>query len=70
MAARHVITKEASSDFYENSYASVNSECQCCSFLRSEVCCLIKELKSITEIINILKEEVKYDHTVNQSEDV
>jgi hypothetical protein len=63
-----VITKEASSNFYENSYVSVNSECQFCTFLRSEVCYLINELKSMMEIINILKEEVKYDRTVNHDQ--
>ena len=42
-----------------------NSECQCCAFLRSEVCYLINELKSMAEIINILKEEATYDRTRN-----
>ena len=68
MAAKHIATKEASSDFYERDYVSVCSECQCCSFIRSEVCYLINELKSMTEIINILKEEAKYDRTVNHDQ--
>jgi hypothetical protein len=32
------------------------------------VCYLINELKSVKEIINILKEEVEYDHTVNHDQ--
>jgi len=54
-----------SSKFNENNYVSVNSECQCCSYLRNEVFYLVDELKSMTEIINILREEVKYDRTVS-----
>jgi hypothetical protein len=65
MAAKRVVTYEASSNFYENDQVSLSSECQCCSLLRSEVCYLINELKSMTEIINVLKEEVKYDRAVN-----
>jgi len=68
MAARHMSTMETSSNFNENNYVSVNSECQCCSYLRSEVCYLVRELKSMTEIINILREEVKYDRTVNHNQ--
>jgi len=64
MAVGHVNTKGNSSKFNENSYVSVNSECQCCSYLRSEVCYLVDEIKSMTEIINILREEVKYNCTV------
>jgi len=64
MASGQVNTKGTSSKFNEYSYVSVNSECQSCSYLRSEVCYLVDELKSMTEIINILREEVKYDRTV------
>jgi len=60
-----VYTKSTSSKFNRNNYVSVNSECQCCSYLRSEVCYLVDELNSMTEIINILREEVKYDRTVS-----
>jgi hypothetical protein len=67
MAAKHVVTNEASSNFYENGQVSLSSECQCCFLLRIEVCYLINELKSMTEIINILKEEVKYDRAVNHN---
>jgi hypothetical protein len=63
MVARHVVTKETSSNFCENRHVSINSEC--CALPRSKVCYLINELKSMKEIINILKEEVEYDHTVN-----
>ena len=68
MAAKHMATKDVSSDFYGNDYVSLGSECQCCSYLRSEVFYLLNELKSMKEIINILKEEAKYDHTVNHDQ--
>ena len=68
MAAKCRDTQLTSSNFYENNHVSLSSECQCCSSLRSEMCYLINELKSMTEIINILKEEVKYDCAVNQDQ--
>jgi hypothetical protein len=59
-------TTETSLNYYENKCVSMKSECQCCSFLRSEVFYLINELKLLTEIIKILKEEAKYERlTVN-----
>jgi len=61
-------TGEVSSNFNQNNYVSVGSECQCCSYLRSEVCYLVNELKSMTEIINILNKEVKYYRTVNHDQ--
>ena len=68
MGAKHMATMDVSPDFYENDYVSLGSECQCCSYLRSEVCYLLNELKSMREIITILKEEAKYDHTVNHDQ--
>lgn len=46
----------------------MNSEFQYCSYLRSEVCYLANELKSMTDNINILNEEVKYNRTVNHNQ--
>ena len=60
--------KKITSNFNVNSYVSTNSECQCCSYLRSEVCYLVNELKSMTEIISILQEEAKYDRTVKHDQ--
>jgi len=68
MAAGYMSTKEITSNFNVNSYVSTNSECQCCSYLRSEVCYLVNELKSVTEIINMLQEEAKYDRTVKHDQ--
>ena len=42
------------------------SECQSCSLLKKVFASLINELKSGTEIINILKDELKYDGATKQ----
>ena len=68
MAAKRTPGEQASLNFNENECVSLNSKCQCCSFLRSEMCYLINELKSMTEIINILKEETRYDRTVSHDQ--
>ena len=65
MAAKCKAVEQASLNFCENDHVFWNSECQCCAFLRSGVCYLVNELKSMTEIINILKEEATYDRTRN-----
>jgi hypothetical protein len=36
-----------------------NSECQCCSLTKSDVQALENEVKLMTEIINILRDELK-----------
>ena len=59
MVAKRTAGEQASLNFNEN---------ECCSFLRSEMCYLIYELKSMMEIINILKEETRYDRTVNRDQ--
>ena len=68
MAAKPTAWEQASLNFNENECVSWNSECQCCSFLRSEMCYLINELKSMKEIINIPKEETRYDRTVSHDQ--
>ena len=39
-----------------------NSDCQCCVLMKSEIQALENEVKSLTEIINILKDETKSVH--------
>jgi len=36
----------------------VSQECQSCSLLKKDLQVLVNELKSVTEIINVLKDEV------------
>jgi hypothetical protein len=38
-----------------------NSDCQDCTLMKSKVQALEKEVKSMTEIINILKDELKFN---------
>ena len=68
MATDLVNTKQATSNFCRNNGVSLNSECQCCSPLKSEVQYLINEINSMTEIICILKEELKYNGTVKHDQ--
>jgi hypothetical protein len=42
------------------------AECQCCSLLKNELQVFVNELKSMVEITNILKEELKYDIATRQ----
>jgi len=65
MAAKSTACEQASPKRNQNVYVSSNSKCQCCILLRSEMCYLINELKSMMEIINIIKEETSYDRIVN-----
>ena len=43
----------------ENVSAFCNSDCICCAIMKSEVEALDKEVKSLTEIINILSEDLQ-----------
>jgi len=65
MAAKSTACEQASPKRNQNVYVSSNSKCLCCTLLRSEMCYLINELKSMTEIINIIKDETSYDRMVN-----
>jgi len=67
MAAKSTAYVQASPKRNPNVYVPSNSNCQCCTLLRSEMCYLINELKPMTEIINILKEETRYNRIVNGS---
>jgi hypothetical protein len=42
------------------------SQCQCCSLLKNELQVFVNELKSMVEITNILKEELKHDNATRQ----
>jgi hypothetical protein len=66
MAANPVHVKEASPTFVSSDAVSCNSVCQCCSFLKSGFQVFTNEIKSMTEIINVLKEELKYDSATKQ----
>ena len=50
-----------SSIIAKNDGAFCNSDCQGCTLMKSEVQALEKEVKSMTEIINILRDELKYN---------
>jgi len=44
------------------------SERQICSLLKKDLQVLVNELKSMTEIINVLKDELKYDGAMKQDQ--
>jgi hypothetical protein len=66
MAADTVHVKEASPTFVRSDDVFCNSVCQCCYFLKRDFQVFVNEIKSMTEIINILKEELKYDSAIKQ----
>ena len=68
MATDLVNAKQPTSNFCRNNGVSLTSECQCCSLLKSEVQYLINDIKSMTKIICILKEELKYDGTMKHDQ--
>ena len=68
MAAELVHSNQSSSSFCGNNDVCLNHECQCCSLLKSDVQFLSNELNSMTEIINILNEELKYDSTTEHDQ--
>ena len=66
MAADPIHVKEASPTFVKSDNVFCNSVCQCCSFLKRDFQVFLNEMKSMTEIINIAKEELKYDSVTKQ----
>ena len=60
MAEDPTHAKEASPSFFFRSDVFCDSECQC-SHLKRDFQVFVNEIKSMTEIIKILKEELKYD---------
>ena len=63
MAADPALNAEVSPSFIRNNEVFCNSECQSCSLLKSDFKVLVNEIKSMTETINILKEELIYNNT-------
>jgi len=51
-----------------NAIHKYNSECQCCSHLKRDFQVFVNEIKSMTEIINIQKEELKHDSATKQDQ--
>jgi hypothetical protein len=42
-----------------------NSDCECCSFMKSDVQALVNDVNSMTEIINFLRDEWKYNSALD-----
>ena len=61
LAVKDTNAIKASTSFCINSGFSSDSECKCSYQLKGELQYLKEEIRSMTEIINILKEELKYD---------
>jgi hypothetical protein len=61
MAAAPVHVEEASSNFVTNGDMFCGSVCQCCSYLKEDLHASVNEIKSMSEIIKILKDDLKYD---------
>ena len=66
MAAERDGLKEACPSFVTSDGVFRVSECQICSLLKKDLQVLVNELKSMTEIINVLKGELKYDGATKQ----
>ena len=66
MAADPNHIKEASRSFVTSDGVFCVSQCQSCSLLKKDLHVLVNQLKSITEIINILKDELKYNGATKQ----
>ena len=56
----HVV--EASSNFVTNEEMFYGSVCQCCSYLKEDLQASVNEIKSMSEIIKILKDDLRYDN--------
>jgi hypothetical protein len=61
MAAASVHVVEASSNFVTSEEMFYGSVCQCCSYLKEDLQASVNEIKSMLEIIKILKDDVRYD---------
>jgi len=64
MATGSAHVREASPIFVTSDEVLCSSVCQCCSFLEKELQLYVNEIKSMSEIIKILKEELKYDSVI------
>ena len=68
MAADDSHVKEASASFISRDEVFRESECQSCSHLKKDLQFLMEELKSMTEIINVLKDELVYKGAAKQDQ--
>jgi len=59
MAAAQVHVVKAASNFVTKENMFCGSACHCCSYLKEEVQASVNELKSMSEIIKILKDDLK-----------
>ena len=60
MAAAHVHVEETSSNFVTSELMFCGSVCQCCSYLKEDLQAFVNEIKSMSEIIKILKDDLRY----------
>jgi hypothetical protein len=68
MATGFVHANAASPSFVGNEDVSCYLQCQNCSLMKSNFEALVNEIKSLTEIISILKEEQKYRSATSQDQ--
>jgi predicted DsbA family dithiol-disulfide isomerase len=66
MAAGSGHITEASPTFVISDEVLRSSVCQWCSFLKNNLQVYLNEIKSMSEIIKILKEELKYDSAIKR----
>ena len=68
MVAGDSHVKEASASFISSDEVFRESECQSCFHLKKDLQFLTKELKSMSEIINVLKEGLVYKGAAKQDQ--
>jgi hypothetical protein len=61
MAAAPVHAVEASSNFVTSDEMFYGSVCQCCLYLKEDLQASVNEIKSMSEIIKIQKDDLRYD---------
>jgi hypothetical protein len=66
MATGIVHANRATPSFVGNEDVFCNLQCQSCSLIRSDFQALVNEIKSMTETISILKEELKHHSATSQ----
>jgi hypothetical protein len=66
MATGIVHTNKASPSFVCNEDEFCDLQCKSCSLMKSNFQVLVNEMKSMTEIISILKEELKHHGSASQ----
>jgi len=66
MATGSVHVNKASPSFVCKEDVFCDLQCKSCSFMKGDIQVLVNEMKSMTEIISILKEELKYHGAASQ----